>query len=198
MPFGSRAAATTATWTRPPSADATGDALRLAVEWWLADRPAKVGLAEGAGIRLAAHPSGKPVVYYKLLALAALVEVGPLQTALDLFRRIDADGAFEAHLVDGAPLDLVLDAAARAGARPEHEERLAWLSRFRRGLLALPRGSLAACSDARALAARLREVAGPALGPGLVLVVRELVASQLHRVPGLDGIDWLPWPEPGA
>ncbi len=177
--------------TPGPLAPARAALIDQALTWWLDEAPA-ASLAQAAGIRLAPHPSGKPVGLFKLMALAGLLEAGPIDDALALFRAVD--GALEAHLIEGAPLEQVLEAAWTHGATPALEQRLVHLPRWRRALLALPFKALSPTQDARALARTLRDaVTGPTLGPGLVVVVRELARSG-WRLTGADAVDWLPFP----
>ncbi|MCO5171442.1 MAG: hypothetical protein M9894_34510 [Planctomycetes bacterium] len=171
------------------------EAVRQALDWWL-DEPPGPSLAQAAGIRVGAHPSGKPVGLFKLLALAGLLEAGTVDEALALFRAIDA--ALEAHVAEGAPLEQVLEAAWAHGAPPALEERLVHLPRWRRALLALPFKALSPSQEARVLLRTLRDaVTGPTLGAGLVVVVRELARSG-WRLQGVDAIEWLPFPPAAA
>ncbi|MBX3469658.1 MAG: hypothetical protein KF878_22530 [Planctomycetes bacterium] len=176
----------------PAVAPGRAEAVREALGWWL-DEPPGPSLAQAAGIRVAgAHPSGRPVGLFKLLVLAGLLEAGSVDEALALVQAID--GAVEAHIADGAPLEQVLEAAWAHGAAPALEERLVHLPRWRRALLALPFKALSPSQEARALLRTLRDaVTGPTLGAGLVVVVRELARAG-WRLQGVEAIDWLPFP----
>lgn len=119
--------------------------------------------------------AGRTLGLFKLLALASLVEGGEPLAARRVFEGLERTGALEAMLVAGRPLEVVLEAAAEVGASPALEERLVHLVRYRRALLALPPATWTEPRGARALLRVVRDlVAGPSLGSGLLLVLREL------------------------
>jgi len=93
--------------------------------------------------------------------------------------------------LEGASLERVLEAAWEQPVPHALEERLVHLVRYRAGLLRHPEALQA--PDVRSLACQLQQqVTGETLGPGLLLVIREMAAEGRTSSDGLAAVAWLP------